>query len=126
MYCPSCRVTFMEDDVYCRHCGASLVKTSTSIVPTQSGLPARLYKSPVPRRVAAGVGALALGVGIELLRRNMVARLFTARAARRGLPAGLALKDAVLARPDKAMRLPKGYEVQDTVVYITRIIRRIS
>lgn len=126
MYCPSCRATSVEEDIYCRHCGADLVKTSTSIVPVQKSLPALLYKSPVPRRVAAGVGALALGVGIELLRRNMLTRLLPSRSVQRAVPGGLDLKDAIFPRPDKTMKLPKGYEIHETVVYMTRIIRRTS
>jgi hypothetical protein len=124
MYCPSCRAASVEEDIYCRHCGTGLVKTSTSIVPLQSSLPALLYNSSVPRRVAAGVGALALGVGIELLRRNILTRMFPARPMRRALPAGSGLKDAIFSQPDKTMKLPKGYEVHETVVYMTRIIRR--
>ena len=126
MYCPSCHAASVEEDIYCRHCGAELVKTSTSIVPVQRSLPALLYKSAVPRRVAAGVGALALGVGIELLRRNMVSRIFPSRSARRTVPAGLGVKDAIFSRPNKTMKLPKGYEVHETVVYMARIIRRNS
>jgi hypothetical protein len=124
MYCPSCRAASVEEDIYCRHCGADLVKTSTSMVPVQSSLPALLHNSSVPRRVAAGVGALALGVGIELLRRNILTRMFPSRPMRRALPAGSGLRDALFARPDKTMKLPKGYEVHETVVYMTRVIRR--
>jgi hypothetical protein len=65
-----------------------------------------------------------LGVGIELLRRNILTRMFPSRPVRRALPAGSGLKDAIFSRPDKTMKLPKGYEVQETVVYMTRIIRR--
>ena len=124
MYCPSCRAASVQEDIYCRHCGASLVKTPTSIIPVQRNLPALLYKSPVPRRVAAGVGALALGVGIELLRRNMLARIFPARSVQRGWPAEPDLKDTIFSQPDKTLKLPKGYEVRETVVYMSRIIRR--
>lgn len=126
MYCPSCRASSVEEDIYCRHCGADLVKTSTSVVPVQRSLPTLLYKSPVPRRVAAGVGALALGVGIELLRRNMLTRMLPSRSVQRGVHPGLDLKDAIFPRSDKTMKLPKGYEVRETVVYMTRIIRRTS
>jgi hypothetical protein len=126
MRCPSCRTEAVQEDIYCRHCGADLAETSTSIVPVQSSLPALLYHSPLPRRVAAGVGALALGVGIELLRRNMLARIFPARSMRNALPARSDLKDVIFSRPDKTMKLPKGYEVHETVVYMTRIIRRQS
>lgn len=123
MRCSSCQAEAFQEDIYCRHCGADLVETSTSIVPAQSSLPALLYNLPLPRRVAAGVGALALGVGIELLRRNMLTRMFPSRSMRRTLPAGLGLKDVIFSQPNKAVKLPKGYEIHETFVSITRIIR---
>jgi hypothetical protein len=126
MYCPSCRTEAVQEDIYCRRCGADLVETSTSVVPVQSSLPALLYSSPLPRRVAAGVGALAIGVGIELLRRNVLARISPSRSMRSALPAGSSLKDVIFSRPDKTMSLPKGYEIHETVVYMTRVIRRQS
>ncbi len=124
MRCPDCHAEAVQGDTYCHYCGADLMGTSMSIVPAQRGLPALLYNSTLPRRVAAGVGALALGVGIELLRRNMVARLFPSRSMPRVSPTGLGLKDVVFSRPDKAAKLPKGYEIHETVVYMTRIVRR--
>jgi hypothetical protein len=124
MRCPSCHAESADEDVYCRHCGADLAELSTSIVPVQNSLPALLYNSPVPRRVAAGVGALALGVGIELLRRNMLTRMFPSRALRHALPAAPSLKDVVLSRTEKPTKVPKGYEIHETVVYMTRVIRR--
>src|SRR5579859_2444636 len=126
MYCPSCHAASVQGDIYCRHCGADLMQSSTSIVPVQSGLPALLSDSSVPRRVAAGVGALALGIGIELLRRNMHARMFPSRSVQRSLPVGSGLKDALFSRPDTTTKLPKGYEIHETVIYMTRIIRRQS
>jgi hypothetical protein len=124
MRCPDCHAEAVQGDTYCRHCGADLVEPSMSIVPAQRSLPALLYNSSLPRRVAAGVGALALGVGIELLRRNMVARIFPSRSTPRVSPTGLGLKDAVFSRPNKAVKLPKGYEIHETVVYMTRVVRR--
>jgi hypothetical protein len=124
MRCPDCHAEAGQGDTYCRHCGADLVGTSMSLVPAQRGLPALLSNSSLPRRVAAGVGAVALGVGIELLRRNMVARIFPSRSLPRVSPTGFDLKDVVSSRPDKAVKLPKGYEIHETVVYMTRIVRR--
>jgi hypothetical protein len=124
MRCPNCRVESVEEDIYCRRCGRDLAETPMSIIPAQSSLPALLYKSPVPRRVVAGVGALALGVGIEILRRNILTRLFPARTIRRSLSVGPSLKDVAFSQPDKAMKLPKGHEMYETVVYMTRVIRR--
>jgi hypothetical protein len=119
MRCSNCRIEAGEKDIYCRHCGADLAETSMSIVPVQSSLPALLYNSPVPRGVAVSVGALALGVGLELFRRSMLTR-----STRRALSAGSTLKDVIFPRPDKTVKLPKGYEIHETVVCVTRIIRR--
>ncbi len=124
MHCPRCHAESVQEDIYCRHCGADLVSPSTSVVPAQSSLPALLYHSPLPRRVAAGVGALALGVGIELLRRNVFTRMSASQSMRRSLSARSGLKDLVLARPDKTMKMPKGYEMHEAVLYVERIIRR--
>ena len=124
MHCPGCHAEAVQEDIHCRHCGTDLMETSRSVVLAQRNLPALLYNSPLPRRVAAGVGALALGVGIELLRRNVLARMFPARSMQRSFPVGSGLKDVILSRPDKTMKLPRGYEIHETVVYMTRIIRR--
>ena len=124
MRCSSCHTESIGKDTYCHHCGADLAETSTSLVPAQRSLPALLYNSPLPRSVAAGVGAVALGVGIELLRRNMFARMFPARSMRRALPARPDAKGINFSRPGKMVKLPKGYEMYETVVYMTRIIRR--
>ena len=124
MRCPNCHTATTEEDMYCRLCGADLVETSTSIVPVQKNLPALLYNSSVPRRVAAGVGALAVGVGIELLRRNMLARLLPTRSTARALPSVSQIKETFFPQSGKAVKVPKGYEIHETVIYMTRIIRR--
>jgi hypothetical protein len=124
MRCPNCRTEHQEGALYCRQCGVELESPSRSIVASQTNLPAILYNSPVPRRVAAGVGALALGVGIELFRRSMLARLRTS-GVRKGLIPGVAgIKDMLFSRQQKPVKLPKGYEVHETVVYMQRVIRR--
>jgi hypothetical protein len=124
MRSPNCRAESVSEDVYCRHCGTDLTEPSKGIVPTKSSLPALLYTSPVPRRVAAGVGALALGVGIELIRRNMFTRIFSSRAMQHALPVGQTLKDVIFSQHGKTVKLPRGYEMHETVVSLTRIIRR--
>jgi hypothetical protein len=100
---------------------------STSIVATQKNLPAVLYNPQLPKGVAAGVGAVALGVGIELLRRNLLTRLTqpSARSVEAALPTLTGLKDILLPRPDKPVkRSKKGFEVEETVLYVRRVIRR--
>ncbi|GCE28413.1 hypothetical protein KDA_38970 [Dictyobacter alpinus] len=124
MQCPNCHARYAEDDQYCQNCGADLTRKSTSLVPLQSNLPSLIYNSPVPRNVAASVGALAVGVGIELLRRNLLARLQPdRRGIERALPALGDMKD--LAFPQKkTTKLPKGYEIEETVIAVRRVIRR--
>src|SRR5260221_13678458 len=80
MLCPSCRAECLADDVSCQRCGADLKSSSQSLVPAQANLPTILHHPQLPR-LAAGVGALAVGFGLELVRRNLVAR-------QRGFPPG--------------------------------------
>ncbi len=115
----------MEEETYCYECGTDLTSSSKSLVTLQAKLPAVLYRSPVPRSVAAGVGALALGMGIELLRRNMLSRLRLRRTKKDSLPAMTisGLKDMLFSQSDKSVKLPKGYELHETVVYMSRVVR---
>ena len=126
MQCPECHAAYTAEDLYCRQCGADLsLVAQTGIVPRHNNLPAILYNPQLPRRVAAGVGALAVGVGIELLRRNLLARLtHTARPIESSLPALSGLREVLQPQQEKPLKLPKGYEVQETVVYMRRVIRR--
>ncbi len=127
MLCPNCRAECVEEDVYCPRCGEDLPITSTSIVTTQKNLPAVLHNPQLPKGVAAGVGAVALGVGIELLRRNLLTRLTQppARSVEVALPALNGLKDILFPRPDKPVkRSRKVYEVEETVIFVRRVIHR--
>jgi hypothetical protein len=125
MQCPNCHVEYAVGDQYCQSCGADVTKKSSSLVPLQTRLPAVLYNSPVPRGVAAGVGALAVGVGIELLRRNLLLRLQPERGLQSALPALRNVKDLVFPQNNnKPLKLPKGYVVEETVVAFRRVIRR--
>ena len=79
-------------------------------------------------RVAAGVGALAFGFGLELLRRNLLTRLAKpVRATPKLLPAQsiMDLKDALTPQSVRTQKLPKGYEIQETAIYISRVIRKV-
>jgi zinc-ribbon domain len=126
MYCPECHYESKENDTYCRHCGEDLTLPSTSLVTTtQTRLPA-LQNSQLPRKVAASVGAVALGVGIELLRRSLLTRLTSpvraSRSIEKALPALSGLNDVI--RSNKTVKVPKGYIIDETIVYTRRVIRR--
>ena len=123
MQCPNCHTKYTADDLNCPVCSADLTKRANSIIPLPTNLPAVLYNSPVPRSVAASVGALAMGVGIELLRRNLLARLQQPRGLGRSLPVLHDVKD--LIPQNRAPRLPKGYEIEETVMSVRRVIRRV-
>lgn len=126
MLCSNCRSEYAEEDTYCRGCGAELEEPSKSIVPIQANLPAILQNAQLPRKVAAGVGALAVGVGLELLRRNLLSRLVQSapRSVEPALPALSSIRDILQPQSEKSLKPPKGYEVHETVVYMRRVIRR--
>jgi hypothetical protein len=85
--------------------------------------------STIPR-VAAGIGAVAVGVGIELVRRGLMARIMPApkppQPVSNSLPALNRLRDVLFPQNDKRFKLPKNYEIEETVVYMRRVIRRKS
>ncbi|GCE13145.1 zinc ribbon domain-containing protein [Tengunoibacter tsumagoiensis] len=125
MQCPNCHTKYGEEDLYCRQCGTDLVeRPSTGLAHRQNHLPSLLYNPQLPKGVAASVGAVALGFGIELLRRNLLTRLGMkpSRIARETLPALGTIKE--LMPQQRTIKLAKGYEMQETVMYIQRVIRR--
>ena len=124
MLCPNCRYHYEEEDTYCRHCGEDLTITPTSVVTTtQTRLPALLNPAQLPRKVAASVGAVALGVGIELVRRGLIARLLpAARVASSSLPVLGGVKDILPSQSE--IKVPKGYVIDETIVIRRRVIRR--
>ena len=126
MYCPECHYEYKEGDTYCPHCGEELALPSTSLVTTtQTRLPALQY-AQLPRKVAASVGAVALGVGIELLRRNLLTRFASTAGASRSIEKVLPVLNGLndVARSNKAVKVPKGYVIDETIVYTRRVIRR--
>jgi hypothetical protein len=74
------------------------------------------------------VGAVAVGVGLELLRRSLVARATQPsrlpQPVSNTLPTLNRLKDVLFPQNEKKYKLPKNYEIQETVVYMQRVIRR--
>ena len=126
MLCPNCRAGCMTDEMYCHRCGTELKLPSKSLVSTQSNLPTFLQNPQLPR-LAAGVGALALGVGLELLRRSLLARLTRlphSASNYLSAPSVDAMREIFSTQGDKSLKLPKGYEIHETVVYLRRVIRR--
>ena len=126
MLCPSCHAPYEVEDMYCSHCGADLADTSsTSLVALKRNLPAIFNNSLVPRGVAAGVGAIAIGVGLELLRRSLLARLSSPKnVVDSALPVLSGVKELIPSQNTRTLKPPKGVEIQETVVYMRRIIRR--
>lgn len=125
MQCPECDAAYSREDRVCPECGVELPVTSTSIVPVQRRLPAALYHPQVPRGVVASVGAVALGVGLELLRRNVLVRLQRpGRSLEQDLPPLGSLKDILFPGNTKPIKPPRGYEVHETVIVMRRVIRR--
>jgi hypothetical protein len=126
MLCPNCRAACMVDDGFCHRCGTDLTLPSKSLVPTHTHLPALLQDSQLPR-LAASVGALALGVGLELLRRRLIARITRLpRSASNYISAPTVdvMREIFSTQGNQPLKLPKGYEIQETAVYFKRVIRR--
>ena len=126
MLCPECRANCSSDDVYCRRCGADLSVPSTSLVPVTSRLPTIVQHPQLPR-LAAGVGALAVGFGLELLRRNVLARLEKPlRSTSKALAPQtiMGMKNPFTQQETRNIKLPKGYIMEETAIYMSRVIRR--
>jgi hypothetical protein len=123
MLCPNCRAGCMTDDIYCHRCGTDLTLTTKSLVPTQTHIPTLFQNSQLPR-VAASVGAIALGVGLELLRRRFIARIPRTASKYVSVPTVSTMRDIFTNQGNQQLKLPKGYEVHETAVYFKRVIRR--
>ena len=126
MLCPNCRAGCMVEDTYCHRCGTDLTLTSKNLVPSQTHLPTLLQNTQLPR-LAASVGALALGVGLELLRRRLITRrtrLPRSTSNYISAPTVDAMREIFTTQGNKPLKLPKGYEIHETAVYFKRVIRR--
>ncbi|HLW03137.1 MAG TPA: hypothetical protein VKT82_31105 [Ktedonobacterales bacterium] len=127
MACPVCGASHGAAETYCRRCGADVTIPSTMIVPVKPALP---VVSERPSRVItpakAGASLVALGVGYELLRWGL--KLWLKKPVGRSLPALTALPTLGNLRNlhggnRPPGRLPKGYEVTETVFYMQRVIQ---
>jgi hypothetical protein len=121
MVCPVCHTPADETDSYCRRCGADLTEPTMSLVSVTSRLPAITQYPQLPR-VATGMGAVALGIGFELLRRGLRAWLTRPRQPQAApeLP-GIG---QLLRLPDNEVRRGNPrYEVSETIIYMRRVIR---
>lgn len=102
---------------------------STSLVvarPALPSLPARLWRQPAVRAVAqASMGALALTLGMRLLRGALTRPRATSQLASSALPAIRQLFDARVPRRS-LLTVPDnpGGEVVETFIYIRRVVRR--
>jgi hypothetical protein len=129
MLCPGCQAERLETDEFCTICGSELGASSTSLVPTRNraNLPTILRNPQLPR-LAAGVGAVAFGFGLELLRRNIASRV--AKSALGAAPKLIAspafngMKESLIPQQVRPFKLPKGYEIEETAIYVSRVIRR--
>jgi hypothetical protein len=98
------------------------------IVPVKPALPAVPERpSRVLTSAKAGASLVALGVGYELLRWGL--KLWLKKPMARSLPALTALPTLGNMLPHlpgakrPSGRLPKGYEVTETVFYMQRVIQ---
>ncbi len=126
MLCPNCRAGCTEGDIYCHRCGTDLTLSSKSLVPTQNHLPTLIQNSQLPR-LAVSVGAIALGVGLELLRRRLVARIAPLpQTASKYIaaPSVDTIRELFSKQENQQLKLPKGYEIHETAVYFKRVIRK--
>jgi|GEM_PF-434862 hypothetical protein len=126
MLCPVCEAPHRAGWRYCRRCGADMTISSTAVVPVKPTLPALPQRpSRALSPAAAGAGIVALGVGYELLRWGL--RLWLKRPVGRALPVLSTLPTLgnlfnLHAGTKQKQRLPKGYQITETVVYMRRVI----
>jgi hypothetical protein len=99
---------------------------ATSLTVTRPALPAVLWQQPAVRAVAqAGAGAVALTLGLRLLR----AWLARPRAAHQVVSSALPLMAELIEQGGRAGEPPtrrgeRGTEMVETVIYVQRVMRR--
>jgi hypothetical protein len=131
MLCPVCEASCGDVLSYCRRCGADVTIASTTVVPLKPALPVvpeRPIRALIPAPVKTGAGLVALGLGYEIVRLGL--RFLLKHPLGRALPALTSLPTLGnrinLPGTDGARnstpRLPKGYQVTETVYYIHRVI----
>ena len=131
MLCPVCEAPYGATESYCRRCGADVTIPSKAIVPVKPTLPVvseRPGRALIPAPVKTGAGLVALGVGYELVRLGL--RFWLKRPLGRSLPALTGMPTvsnmlnpvAKIGGRRKMQRLPRGYQVTETIYYIHRVI----
>ncbi len=126
MLCPNCSAGCMAGDIYCHSCGTDLTLSTKSLVPAQNHLPTLIQNSQLPR-FAVSVGAIALGVGLELLRRRLLTKvtpLPQTASKYISVPTVDTIREMFSKQENQQLKLPKGYEIHETAVYFKRVIRR--
>jgi hypothetical protein len=127
MHCPRCNWPFEDEDVYCRHCGRSLITSQLPVVFSRAPLPERRVPQnrglmTVSQHALAVGGGAAVGLGLlsYVARRWLVPNLV--RRISRSLPAGQSRK-LVPRAAESAEAAPQSNSFEQ-IIWIRRIIIR--
>jgi hypothetical protein len=126
-HCPRCNWPYEDEDVYCRHCGRSLISSQLPVVFSRAPLPERRTTPrtglmTVPQRALAVGGGAAVGLGLLsfVVRRWLVPKIerrlgrsLVSRPSRKLVPRA--------AEPVQAAPQSSSYE---QIIWIRRIIIR--
>lgn len=129
MNCPRCQAENRIGEKRCLECGAQLAgETSKSLVEVKRNLPAVWSVSQISRKVATGVGAVAIGVGLELARRSLLMRLSQSpvNPLEAQMPGLGRLRELLFPRPDdkQAKRKKKKGEIEETIIIMQHRVMR--
>src|SRR5437016_4923444 len=127
MHCPRCNWPYEDEDVYCRHCGRSLMTSQLPVVFSRAPLPERRTAQlrglmTVPQRALAVGGGAAVGLGLLsfVVRRWLVPKL--ARRVGRSLSAKPSRK--LVPHPAEPVQAAPQSGSFETIIWIRRIIIR--
>lgn len=127
MHCPRCNWPYEDEDIYCRHCGRSLITSQLPVVFSRAPLPARRTSQysglmTVPQRALVVGGGTAVGLGLLsfVVRRWLVPNL--ARRMGRSLPAAPSRK--LVPRTEEPIQAAPQAGSFESIIWIRRIIIR--